>query len=80
MKKVEIGHHVKFFDAYGKEQDALVQAVWGDAEGTPSINIIVVSFDENKEDQYGRQIEHYTSVVHGDQQSAHGMYWARSLE
>ena len=80
MQKIQVGGHVKFFNEHGKEVDALVTAVWGDPEGTPGINLTFVSLNDEKSDSYGRQIERHSSVVHGDQQSAHGMYWTRSTE
>lgn len=41
----------------------------------PAINVVVADVDDKKFDNYGRQIERYTSVVHGGNQSAHGMYY-----
>lgn len=41
----------------------------------PSINLIIVSDDANKNDSYGRQVERHCSVVHASVQAAHGMYW-----
>ena len=56
----------------------------------PSVNLVFVSGDEAKDDQYGRQIERDTfigcladaierdtSVVHRMNQSAHGNYWTQ---
>jgi hypothetical protein len=42
---------------------------------TPSVNLVIISTDETKKDQYGRQIERHTSVVHRINQFTHGMYW-----
>lgn len=42
---------------------------------TPSINVVIISNDENKHDSYGRQIERHISVVHISNQYAHGNYW-----
>lgn len=74
------GDHVIFVDAKGQEHDALVTEVFGsetwtrDYEG-PCINVVFVSTDENRTDQYGRQLERVTSVVPLDRQFAKGMYW-----
>jgi hypothetical protein len=51
--------------------DALVTADWGGC-----INLIHVSYDPNKQDRYGRQIERdATSVSDADKTTAHGRYW-----
>lgn len=62
-------------DAVGKHHNALVTAVWGTIEQVPCINIVIVSTDEAKQDQYGRQLERNTSLVHKTNQAAHGMYY-----
>ena len=80
MKKIEIGDHVIYVDSLGKENNALVQQVWGDPEENPCLNVIVISRDTNKEDSFGRQTEHFTSVVPRESQQAHGFYWKRSSE
>lgn len=79
---VKVGDAVIFVDPYGKEHIALVTTSWGgttvhpgDDGPKPSVNLVFVSEDETKTDQYGRQIERNTSVVHQSNQSAHGMYW-----
>ncbi len=77
---VEIGDTVQFFDPYGKPHTALVTTIFtsghpGDDGPKPSVNLVFVSDDETKTDQYGRQIERNTSVVHKSNQYAHGMYW-----
>jgi hypothetical protein len=41
----------------------------------PCINLVCVSSDEAKQDQYGRQIERETSVVHIRNNSAGGFCW-----
>ena len=48
----------------------------GDSKPIPSLNVVFVSSDASKQDQYGRQTEHETSVVHQSLQAAHGMYWS----
>ena len=69
------GDHVVFTDAHSQDRNGLVTAVWGSGNGT-SINITFVHTDENRTDQYGRQLDRSnTSVVHKSQQSAPGMMW-----
>lgn len=74
-----IGTQVEFVDPTGNSHDALVTAVWGITVNPnttkPSVNLVYVSNDETKTDQYGRQIERNTSVVHESNQYAHGMFW-----
>ena len=77
---IQIGDSVRFTDALGKERSALLTAIWGDRASTPAVNIVYVSDDESRTDQYGRQTVHYTSVVHKSMQSAHGMFWQRIAE
>jgi hypothetical protein len=75
---LRIGGPVTFVDAKGHEHDALVTAIHGDPDQTPAINVVWVSDDESRRDQYGRQVERFSSVVHERNQSAdgpHGNYW-----
>lgn len=74
--EVQVGDAVTFVDALGAARPALVTAVFG--EQRPSINVVFVSNDVAAQDQYGRQTLRETSVVHKDQQHAHGMCWTRS--
>lgn len=55
---VNVGSVVKYFDEHNVEHNGLVTAVWSQ----DCINILYVSSDENKTDQYGRQREWGTSV------------------
>lgn len=41
----------------------------------PSINVALISDNEDKTDSYGRQIEHETSVPHHQDQQARGYFW-----
>lgn len=75
MAAVKVGGSVTFVDAYAVPHEALVTAVWGSPESLPAINVVYVSEDESRTDQYGRQTVHNTSVVHESKQSAHGMFW-----
>ncbi len=77
-KSPEVGQRVIFHDAKGNARDALILIVWdpkshGDMLGC--INLVIVSDDENKQDQYGRQIERESSVVHKSNSNVHGNYW-----
>jgi len=73
--EVRIGDAVEYVDEYGHPHMALVTQNWGQGTQRPSINLLWISGDSSKTDQYGRQVERNTSVVHEDNQSAHGRYW-----
>ena len=68
---VKVGDHVIYCDSKGIDHNALVQIVWG----PECVNLVFIAADENKKDQYGRQIEHQTSVTHAGPTTAHGRYW-----
>jgi hypothetical protein len=71
MRTPVVGEPVKWHDPRGVEHDALITAVW-----TPEcVNLILVSGDESKTDQYGRQIERQTSSSYKDANRVHGFYW-----
>lgn len=77
---VKIGDAVTFVDRQGKPRRALVTAVFSSypgraTEGYPALNVVIVSDDEKRDDSYGRQIEHETSIPHQGNQAAHGYYW-----
>ena len=77
---VKIGDVVTYIDAKREERPALVQTVWATTDGSqPSLNVVVVSTDPKKEDTYGRQTEHETSVVHLSKQSAGGFCWKHAV-
>lgn len=65
------GTHIIFVDEHGIGRDALVTA-W---HGELCVNLVFVTGDEKRGDDYGRQISRHSSVVHNDNQPAHGMYW-----
>jgi hypothetical protein len=74
---MEIGEAVIFADEYGEFHAAIVTQVWdggGEVEN-PSVNLVFVTPNENSMDQYGRQLERKTSVVHASKQYAHGMFY-----
>ena len=72
---LQIGDVIIYIDPVKKEHNALVTAIHGDAEAKSSINLILISDDENKGDEYGRQLERQTSIVHRDNQSAGANCW-----
>jgi hypothetical protein len=73
--EVRKGSHVIWHDPYGRPHDALVTNVWGPVDSKPSINVVIVNMDEDQTDTYGQKIARETSVVHKDNQSAHGRFW-----
>lgn len=70
----EVGQAVKYVDPSGEEHNALVTNSWGEN----CVNLVYVSGDANKTDQYGRQIERSTSVVEKCIQQAPGQYFQRA--
>lgn len=67
----EVGKHIIFVDRKGKDCDALITAVWG-----PScINVIIVSDDESRQDGYGRQTIHETSVPRMSETTPYGYHF-----
>lgn len=72
---LKLGGQIVFVDARGQLHDALITAIWGEPKDLPCINVVFVSTDNAKQDQYGRQIERETSIVYKEKQSAHGMYY-----
>ena len=89
VKQPHVGDVIIFADGYGRDRNALVVAVFGEAGvlesehypggkrlSMPCLNAVWVSGDESKQDPYGRQIERdHTSIVHASDQQAHGIYW-----
>lgn len=74
----EVGDHVIFTDEKSQDHAALVTASWGSPENGPrcAINLLYVSDDPSRTDQYGRQIVRPSSVCNGSMMGvAHGYYW-----
>ena len=69
---------VVYVDTLRKKHNALVTAIHGDPEDNPSINLLIVSDDKNKGDEYGRQIERQSSVVHNSNQTAGANCWYKA--
>lgn len=70
----EVGDCVLYCDTHGIDHEALVNAVFGNTP-TSCINLVYVSSDTAKQDQYGRQLERSSSCVYKTGQGAHGNYW-----
>lgn len=67
-----VGEAVIYCDPRGKDHNALVQCVWGPV----CVNVLYLSDDETRKDNYGRQSLHETSVSHvSNPGTVHGRYW-----
>lgn len=81
MEIVRVGDVVLYTDELGVAHRALVNQVWDDITAYktktewPGVNLVYVNKDEGMKDQYGRQIQRATSVVHISNQAAPGRYW-----
>lgn len=64
-------------DVRGRQHNALITAVWVifHDDSQQCVNLVHVSSDENRQDDYGRQIERPTSVEHVSRKAVHGMYF-----
>ena len=71
INKVSVGDYVIWHEADGTACKAIVTAVWSQT----CINVVIVSPDETKQDNYGRQIERRTSCGYKNQNNVHGFYW-----
>jgi hypothetical protein len=76
-RKLEIGMCVVFIDEQRKARESLVTSIHGSPDGPnwPCLNLVVVDSNEGAQDQYGRQTEHPSSVVHWTNSSANGYCW-----
>lgn len=78
MKEVTAGDVVVYHDEVGEAHNALVTSggfEYGDDKITCWINVLWVSDDKAKTDNYGRQIERASSVTHVSKTTAWGRYW-----
>lgn len=78
MKEVKEGDVVIYHDETGTPFNALVTSggyEYSDDKSTCWINVLFVSDDVTKKDNYGRQIERSSSVSHVSKTSAWGRYW-----
>ena len=75
--ETKIGDVVVYVDEKGQDHQALILAAWPGEYGSmyPGLNLVMADPDENKHDQYGRQIWRESSVPHKDDQKAPGKYW-----
>lgn len=69
-----MGDHCTYVDTLGVSRPALVTATHGTVVPY-CVNLLVVNDDPNQTDSYGRKIERFSSVVHRQNQQAHGNYW-----
>lgn len=77
-----VGRPVIYADPVGKKHHGLITACWSVRQDNKPwcVNLVYVSSDPNKTDQYGRQIErHATSVLRYHQGLPHGN-WFRVAE
>jgi hypothetical protein len=70
-REVAVGDTVVWHESDGLALKAIVTAVWNPT----CINLVIVSRDTAKTDQYGRQIERRTSCSHKGNMTVHGFYW-----
>lgn len=80
-RTIKDGDHVKVVDEHGYLHDGLVTNSWGnqseyeDGKPGPTVNVLFVSNDPAKRDQYGEQIERLSSCSHKLNSHAPGRYW-----
>ena len=66
------GRNLLVVDGACQYDDEGVAKMGAPGEAWPCINLLIVSPNEECQDQYGRQIERFTSVVHQSHSSALG--------
>lgn len=89
-RELKIGQHLVFIDEHRRERDALLICIHGEPKGSkyrlegesedridwPCVNLVVVCYEEDAQDQYGRQTtKEPSSVVHWANSSANGYCW-----
>jgi hypothetical protein len=83
-RKYDQNSRVVYVDPKGEHHAALVTRWWvfpneiptyRSETGEPGCNVVYVTSDITKVDQYGLQLERSTSVVHKSKQPAPGNYW-----
>lgn len=87
LRHPQVGDVAVFHDSEGKAHNALITCYFGcygeDGELLDQIgcaNLVIVSADERRKDECGRQIERFTSIQHASQTNVHGNYWRWSDE
>ncbi len=73
IKSAEIGSVVIYTTPKGVDCNALVTAVWG--HSAACLNVVFVSPDDSKRDDYGRQTQRESSVSHVSVSGVHGRNW-----
>lgn len=71
QKKQDVGDVVIYVDPVGRQHNALVTIWWG----KDCCNLIYVVDDSHKQDTYGRQTQHATSVSRKREGRPHGYYF-----
>jgi hypothetical protein len=79
----QVGDAIVYHDENGGAHNAVVTCYWGqptlpdgkENEDIGCLNLVFVSGDESRHDQYGRQIERLTSIAHKSTMHVHGFYW-----
>lgn len=83
-RKYDNNSQVVYVDPRGEHHAALVSRWWiaptevatyRSETGEPGCNLLYITSDSTKNDQYGSQLERSTSVVHKSHQSAPANYW-----
>jgi hypothetical protein len=76
-QRLFVGAMVIFHDEGSYPHNALVKCIHGsvDEDYMPCINLVFVSQDDSRKDQYGRQTEVRTSVVHKSDSHCSGFYY-----
>lgn len=73
---MKIGDAVEYVDQSKRSCTALLTAVHGpEDQENVTVNLVFVSHDPNRQDRYGRQTEHESSIVHESMQGAGGFFW-----
>jgi hypothetical protein len=67
----QVGDSVIFCDTHGVDHNGLITVV----HNANCVNLLHISGDISKQDQYGRQIERPSSVSRMSDSTAHGYYF-----
>lgn len=73
---IQAGQAVTYVDEVGVPHAAIVTEWHGNVGmHATCVNLVFVSSDEKRRDEYGRQIERRSSISHESVVSAHGNFW-----
>lgn len=79
MTNLIVGSVVEYVDEIGVSHDALITCIHGVIDFThpiqPCVNLVYVTKNKDKTDQYGNQLQRVSSVQHQSAYSAHGRFW-----